>query len=143
VGDTPPPRDLKTLTEAERKKLEADLVTLRHRQERKMSHPEEKMSPPEEKMSPPLEKPTPSNSANAKVTDEPANRSNESIAMAARRPWADTRRVLDISVRIGWAFDHCVAISTAPGTDLDAFDTYEAAKTAILSTYNDVMFRHR
>src|SRR6516165_9902772 len=83
VGDTPPPRDLKTLTEAERKKLEADLVTLRHRQERKMSHPEEKMSPPEEKMSPPLEKPPPSNSANAKVTDEPANRSNESIAMAA------------------------------------------------------------
>jgi hypothetical protein len=49
----------------------------------------------------------------------------------------------DISVRIGWALDHCVAISTAPRTDLDAFDTYEAAKTAILGAYNDVMFRHR
>jgi hypothetical protein len=124
------------LTEAERKKLEADLVTLRDRQERKISHPGEKMSHP-------LEKRTPSNSANAKVTDEPANRSNESIAMAARRPWADTRRVLDISVRMCSALDHCVAISTPPRTDLDAFDTYEAAKTAILSAYNDVMFRHR
>src|ERR1700758_1291746 len=41
VGDTPPPRDLKTLTEAERKKLEADLVTLRDRQEGKTSHPQE------------------------------------------------------------------------------------------------------
>jgi hypothetical protein len=49
------------------RKLEADLVTLRDRQERKISHPEEKMSHP-------LEKRTPSNSANAKVTDEPPNR---------------------------------------------------------------------
>ena len=60
VGDTPPQRDLKTLTEEERKKLEADLVTLRDRQEGKTSRPKEK--------------PTPSTSASPKVTDEAANR---------------------------------------------------------------------
>jgi len=59
VGDTPPRRDLKTLTEDERKKLEADLVTLRDRQEGKTSHPKEK--------------PAPSPSA-SQVTDEAANR---------------------------------------------------------------------
>lgn len=60
VGDTPPRRDLKTLTEDERKKLESDLVTLRDRQEGKTSHPKEK--------------PAPSTSASPKVTDEAANR---------------------------------------------------------------------
>jgi hypothetical protein len=60
VGNTPPRRDLKTLTEDERKKLEADLVTLRDRQEGKTSHPKEK--------------PAPSTSASPKVTDEAANR---------------------------------------------------------------------
>jgi hypothetical protein len=67
VGDTPPPRDLKTLTEAERKKLEADLVTLRDRQEGKTSHPQEQTSHSQEKR-------TPSTPANAKVTDQAANR---------------------------------------------------------------------
>jgi hypothetical protein len=60
VGNTPPPRELKTLTEDERKKLEADLVTLRDRQEGKTSRPKEKR--------------TPSPAASAKVTDEAANR---------------------------------------------------------------------
>jgi hypothetical protein len=59
VGDTPPRRDLKTLTEDERKKLEADLATLRDRQEGKTSHPKEK--------------PAPSTSA-SQATDEAANR---------------------------------------------------------------------
>jgi hypothetical protein len=60
VGNTPPRRDLKTLTEDERKKLEADLVTLRERQEGKTSRPKEK--------------PAPSSSASPKVTDQAANR---------------------------------------------------------------------
>jgi hypothetical protein len=60
VGNTPPRRDLKTLTEDERKKLESDLVTLRDRQEGKTSHPKEK--------------PAPSSSASPKVTDAAANR---------------------------------------------------------------------
>jgi hypothetical protein len=70
VGETPPRRDLKTLTEEERKKLEADLVTLRDRQEGKNSRPKEQ----EGKTSRPKEKQAPSPSANAKVTDEAANR---------------------------------------------------------------------
>ena len=77
VGDMPPSRDLKTLTEPERKKLEADLVTLRERQEGKTSHPQEQKeqtSHPQEKTSRPQEKRTPSTSANAKVTDEAVNR---------------------------------------------------------------------
>jgi hypothetical protein len=60
VGNTPPPRELKTLTEDERKKLEADLKTLRDRQEGKTSGPKEKR--------------TPGPAASAKVTDEAANR---------------------------------------------------------------------
>jgi hypothetical protein len=60
VGNTPPRRDLKTLTEDERKKLEADLVTMRDRQAGKTSRPKEK--------------PAPSSSASPKVTDEAANR---------------------------------------------------------------------
>jgi hypothetical protein len=60
VGDTPPARELKTLTEDQRKKLEADLVTLRDRQEGKTSRPQEKR--------------TPSPAASAKVTDEAASR---------------------------------------------------------------------
>jgi len=59
VGDTPPRRDLKPLTEDERKRLEADLVTLRDRQEGKMSRSQEKRAP--------------STSANAQATDEAAN----------------------------------------------------------------------
>jgi len=70
VGDTPPQRDLKTLTEEERKKLEADLKTLRDRQEGKTSQAKEQ----EGKTSRPKEKQTPSTSASAKVTDEAANR---------------------------------------------------------------------
>ena len=69
VGDTPPRRDLKTLTEEERKKLEADLVTLRERQEGKSRAKEQ-----EGKTSRSKEKQTPSTSASAKVTDEAANR---------------------------------------------------------------------
>ena len=74
VGDTPPARDLKTLTEAERKKLEADLVTMRDRQEGKTSRPQEQASHSPEKTSHPQEKRTPSAPANAKVTDQAANR---------------------------------------------------------------------
>jgi hypothetical protein len=80
VGDTPPRRDLKTLTEEERKKLQADLVTLRDQQEGKTSRAKEqegKASRPKEqegKTSRPKEKQTPSTSASAKVTDEAANR---------------------------------------------------------------------
>ena len=74
VGDRPPPRDLKTLTEDERKKLESDLVTLRDRQEGKTSHPQEKTPHPQEKTSQSKEKRAPSPSANAKVTDEAASR---------------------------------------------------------------------
>jgi hypothetical protein len=58
VGDTPPRRDLKPLTEDERKKLEADLVTLRDRQEGKMSHSQEKRA---------------SGAANARATDQATN----------------------------------------------------------------------
>jgi hypothetical protein len=60
VGDTPPRRELKPLTEDERKKLEADLVTLRNRQEGKTPRSEEKR--------------TPSTSADAHDTNEAANR---------------------------------------------------------------------
>jgi hypothetical protein len=67
VGDTPPPRDLKTLTEAERKKLEADLVTMRDRQEGKTPHPQAQTSHSQEKR-------TPSAPANTNVTDQAANR---------------------------------------------------------------------
>jgi hypothetical protein len=67
VGDTPPRRELKTLTEDERKKLEADLATLRDRQEGKTSGSKDKTSRPKEK-------PAPSSSASQKVTDEAANR---------------------------------------------------------------------
>jgi hypothetical protein len=70
VGETPPRRDLKTLTEEERKKLEADLVTLRERQEGKTSRPKEQ----EGKTSRPKEKQTPSTPASAKAADEAANR---------------------------------------------------------------------
>ena len=72
-------------------------------------------------------------------TNRPTDEMNQSL-WPRDALGADTRRVLDRSVRIRWAPDHCVAISTAPRTDLDAFDTYEAAKTAILGAYNDVMF---
>jgi hypothetical protein len=72
VGDTPPPRDLKTLSEAERKKLEADLVTLRDRQEGKTPHPQEQASHSQVKTSHPQEKRTPTTPA--KVTDQAANR---------------------------------------------------------------------
>jgi len=58
VGDTPPRRDLKPLNEDERKKLEADLVTLRDRQEGKMSRSQEKRG---------------SGSANAQATAPAAN----------------------------------------------------------------------
>jgi hypothetical protein len=74
VGDTPPPRDLKTLTEAERKKLEADLVTMRDRQEGKTPHPQEQASHSQQKTSHPQEKRTPSTPASAKVTDQAASR---------------------------------------------------------------------
>ena len=74
VGDTPPPRDLKTLTEAERKKLEADLVTMRDRQEGKTLHPQAQTSHSQEKTSHPQQKRTPSAPANANVTDQAANR---------------------------------------------------------------------
>ena len=72
VGDTPPPRDLKTLSEAERKKLEADLVTMRDRQEGKTPHPQEQASHSPMKTSHPQEKRTPTTPA--KVTDQAANR---------------------------------------------------------------------
>ena len=72
VGDTPPPRDLKTLSEAERKKLEADLVTMRDRQEGKTPHPQEQASHSPVKTSHPQEKRTPTTPA--KVTDQAANR---------------------------------------------------------------------
>ena len=58
VGDTPPPRDLKTLTEAERKKLEADLVTMRDRQEGKTPLAQEQASHSPVKTSHPQEKRT-------------------------------------------------------------------------------------
>lgn len=72
VGDTPPPRDLKTLSEAERKKLEADLVTMRDRQEGKTPHPQEQASHSQVKTSHPQEKRTPTTPA--KATDQAANR---------------------------------------------------------------------
>jgi hypothetical protein len=61
VDHTPPPRETKPLTEDERKKLEADLVALRDRQEGKTPHTQAKRTRPPPSIDPP-------------VTDEASNR---------------------------------------------------------------------